>query len=143
MERSTHKRSHIRSIELIQLDSTRYFVVGSSSHGSEVCLFSVLCYELVVRYAFKPDGETDEPGNKCVELPIRSGQSLDETIRLCDEEVGQHLLCGVFVGAGRRAQRQISQLQAEEVSRGRRGDEQGLVVRRYADRSAGEFCAFI
>ena len=39
MERSTHKRSHIRSIELIQLDSTRYFVVGSSSHGSEVCLF--------------------------------------------------------------------------------------------------------
>lgn len=36
VDRSTEKRSHIRSIELIQLPNVQYLVVGSGSHGSEV-----------------------------------------------------------------------------------------------------------
>ena len=102
-----------------------------------------LSYELVVRHEFNSDGETDQSGNNGVELPVRSGQPLNEAIRLRDEEVCRDVLCGVFVGAGGRTQRQVSGLQAEEGGRGGRGDEQGLVVCRYADWGAGVFCAFM
>ena len=143
MERSSHKRSHIRSIALIHIDTTRYLVVGSRSHGSEVCFIS-LRYELVVRHEFNSDGETDESRNNGMELPVRSGQPVDEAIRLCDdEEVRGDVLCGVFVGAGGRAQHQVSELQAEEGGRSGRGDEPGLVVCRYADWGAGGFGAFV
>ena len=103
---------------------------------------SPLCYELVVRHEFNSDGETDESRNNGVELPVRSGEPLDETIRLRDEEVRGDVLRGVFVGAGGRTQHQVSELQAEEGGRGGRGDEQGLVVCRYADWGAGAFGAF-
>lgn len=103
-----------------------------------------LCNELVVRHEFNSDGETDESRNNGMELPVRSGQPLDEAIRLRDEEeVCRDVLCGVFVGAGGRAQHQVSELQAEEGERGGRGDEQGLVVCRYADWGAGGLGAFV
>ena len=38
VSRSTHKRSHIRTVEFIQLGTVRYLVVGSGSHGLEVGL---------------------------------------------------------------------------------------------------------
>ena len=75
-----------------------------------------LSNELVVRHEFNSDGETDESRNNGMELPVRSGQPLDEAIRLRDEEeVCGDVLRGIFVGAGGRAQHQVSELQAEEV----------------------------
>lgn len=74
-----------------------------------------------------------------MQLSLHPLKPCDETLRLYNEKVGRDVSGGVFIGAGRRAQHSIPQLETKETLRGWRGDEPGLVVYRYPDRRSGAF----